>query len=382
MSPKTPSQSTDDGELSAIEQVAADWMIQRDHGLTAAQHAELARWLEADERHAAVFKALEATWDLMGEARETPAIASPSAARPWRSLPWIPIGLAAAAAIAGALLWSPALPFSAWSGARYAASATTEIGALRTLHLPDGSVVQLNTDTGVDVQFTPAERRIRLARGEAHFAVAKNPARPFIVTAGDVEMRAVGTAFNVRLRSAAVEVLVTEGAVKVAATEARSGAEGAGSGNPGEGRKGPGAGPDGKPLPGTVEGPAGQNRVDGPPVLTAGHRMVVSLAPAALAQLTIAPPEAAAVEPQVIMQALAWQQRRLDFESTPLPEMVAEINRYNPHKLVIADPRLETQRFGGSFPAGDYDTFVRLLETNFGVVAERKGSETFLRLGR
>jgi ferric-dicitrate binding protein FerR (iron transport regulator) len=56
------------------------------------------------------------------------------------------------------------------------------------------------------------------------------------------------------------------------------------------------------------------------------------------------------------------------------------MNRYNRHKLVIADPRLNTQRFGGSFPAGDCEPIVRMLEANFGVVAERGTDETRLRL--
>ena len=56
------------------------------------------------------------------------------------------------------------------------------------------------------------------------------------------------------------------------------------------------------------------------------------------------------------------------------------MNRYNRHQLVVVDPRLTERRFGGSFPAGDYETVVRMLETNFGVVAERKDGETWLRL--
>jgi len=79
---------------------------------------------------------------------------------------------------------------------------------------------------------------------------------------------------------------------------------------------------------------------------------------------------------------LAWQEHRLDFDATPLVEIVAEINRYNRHKLAIADARLNDQRFGGSFPAGDYETFVRMLEANFGVVAERGSGVTRLRLKR
>jgi transmembrane sensor len=384
MSPGAPSHPADDGELSAIEQVAADWIIQRDHGLTAAQEAELARWLAADGRHAAVFAALDATWNLMGEAPAASSVAPGREERRQRSVAWIPIGLAAAAAVVFGFFWSsPPAYFSAGSNAMFATSATTKIGGFRTLDMPDGSVVQLNTDSRVDVQFTRAERRVRLSRGEAHFTVAKDSARPFFVTAGDIEMRAVGTAFNVRLHAATVEVLVTEGSVQVAAPDARSEEQGAPRRAGGlelaetEAGRTQGAGPEVLPRPGLRLAAAGE-AVAAPPLLTAGQRIVVPLAPRSL---VLALPEIAPVEPQAIKQALAWQQRRLDFESMPLPGMVAEINRYNRHKLVIVDSSLEAHRFGGSFPAGDYETFVRLLEANFGVIAERRRGETLLRVG-
>jgi transmembrane sensor len=80
-----------------------------------------------------------------------------------------------------------------------------------------------------------------------------------------------------------------------------------------------------------------------------------------------------------IQRALAWQERRLDFVSVPLSTMVAEFNRYNRHKLVIADLALESQHFGGSFRADDPIGFVRVLEANFRVVAEPREGETHLR---
>lgn len=375
MPPQTPSSLTDDGEWDPIEQVAANWMIQRDHGLSASQAAEFARWLQADHRHAAAFEALAATWELMGDTPVSPAtIAEENAGRAhhWR---WIPAGLAAAAAIAGGVFWSAySKSAAARSVAPFATLATTEIGAWRKVDLPDGSVIQLNTNSQIEVSYTSVARRVLLARGEAHFTVAKNPERPFLVTAGDVEMRAVGTAFNVRLDPSAVEVIVTEGTVKVGAPEKES--------KPAtleEPRT------DGTPRADADVSPGTRARVDASltitetsPLLSAGHRLVVPLN----AGFDQPPLVSAPVDAQAIKQALAWQERRLYFESTPLPQMVAEINRYNRHQLVIVDPQLETHRFGGSFPAGDYEAFVRLLETNFGVVAERLGDETRLRLGR
>ena len=94
-------------------------------------------------------------------------------------------------------------------------TAETAIGALQKLDLPDGSVALLNTDSAIDTAFTATERRVRIVRGEVFFTVAKDAARPFVVTAGTVAVRAVGTAFNVQRHHGSVEVLVTEGRVRV-----------------------------------------------------------------------------------------------------------------------------------------------------------------------
>ena len=373
MPPKIPPLPPE--SLDAIELAAADWLVLKDHGLTAAQELDFARWLALDPRHADVFRALESTWSMLGEHRvapprelrnrkverldPTPLVRMegppPRGPRTTRrsSLQTSGLGLrrgpfrwstslAAAAAIAvGLFAWQrfaprePAAPFHS--------VATTEIGALRQLDLPDGSIVRLNTDSAVEIAYTAAERRVKLARGEAHFSVAKNPHRPFIVSASGVDVRAVGTAFNVRLRPESVDVLVTEGKVNVAALHA-------------------------SPPVAAAASTAADT------FLIAGQRTSFPLVPAA------APVPVATLPEAGIKQALAWQERRLDFDSATLAEMVAEINRYNHHKLIIADARLELRRFGGSFPAGDYETFVRLLENNFGVIAERRDHETLLRL--
>ena len=250
--------------------------------------------------------------------------------------------LAAAAGVAvGFFIWQTPTSYPAPD---FTLTASTEVGAMRKLPLPDGSVVQLNTDSAITVQFTRTERRVQLVRGEAHFQVAKNPACPFIVNAGTVNVRAVGTAFDVRRRPEAVEVLVTEGKVRVNDS-----------------------------IGGQSRLPASATNADDS-LLVAGERAYIFTGASA------APAKVVAVAPVEIGQVLAWQSRRLEFVATPLAEMVEEFNRYNRHKLVIADPRLATRRFGGTFPAGDYEEFVRLLESDFDVVAERDQNEIRLRL--
>jgi len=343
LQPNVHNVGEDDDTIRATEQKAADWLVARDRGLTRSQQAGLVAWLRADARHAKSFAELEETWTRLGQLRETVPGVPAAAGGPGRrgKLIWLVTGLAAAAALA--FMWvngsrpAPGAP-------DYSLAATTDIGESRRLTLPDGSNVQLNTESAVVVRLTGAERRVQLLRGEAHFQVAKNPVRPFIVSAGAVAVRAVGTAFDVRLQPEAVEVLVTEGRVRV-----NSAANGAS----------------------LLTAPAASS---GEPLLVAGQRAVVSTSATTAASAAVA-----VLDPAEMGQATSWQSGRLEFVATPLASIVDEFNRYNRHKLVIADPRLAARRFGGTFLVGDHEELVRVLEANFGVVAERGATTTKLR---
>jgi transmembrane sensor len=335
-------------EADAIEVTAAVWLGRRDRGMSEAETATFMRWLQQDARHAEVFAELDDTWKSFnrlrvarpaGTDRPDADLLAPRRRRRHRAL-WGAAALtAAAAAVFLALAWPRV------SGTNLRQSVVTAVGAFQKMDLPDGSVVQLNTDSAIDVQYTAGERCVRLVRGEAHFSVAKNPDRPFIVSAGQVAVRAVGTAFNVRLRPSAVEVLVTEGKVQV-----NDSVQG-----------------------GSLLMPRAEEPI---PLLVAGERATIPvMAVTGRAAAAVAP-----VAPVEVERALAWQERRLEFEDVPLADVVAEFNRYNTHQLVIDDPRLETRRFGGTFRADGYPAFVRLLETTFGVTAERSEGRTILRL--
>jgi transmembrane sensor len=123
------------------------------------------------------------------------------------------------------------------------------------------------------------------------------------------------------------------------------------------------------------------------PVLVSGERLVLPVAdpaegtagPALSATAPAIVREVAAAD---IQRALAWQERRLEFEDLPLAEVVAEFNRYNRTRIVIADPALHARRFSGTFRADGYEPFVRLLEENFGVVVERGPPGIALRAAR
>lgn len=184
----------------------------------------------------------------------------------------------------------------------------TKVGERRAISLDDGSTLELNTDSQVRVRLGKAERRLTLDRGQAMFAVAHDAARPFIVTAGDTSVRAIGTRFEVWRDKDAVRVTLAEGKVQV--TKAKT-------------------------------GDAQQAK---PVILTAGARLEVS-------KTRIAAP--VAVD---IAAATGWTQGRLTFKETRLADAAAEVNRYSRRQVIVA-PALADQRFNGVFDTGDTESF-------------------------
>src|SRR5690606_5816750 len=97
-----------------------------------------------------------------------------------------------------------------------AGSYETAIGKSALVELPDSSKAILNTGTLIRTRYSDTRRYIVLERGEAHFTVAKDAGRPFIVHAGGKVIQAVRTAFNVKLQSDnQVALVVTEGRVAI-----------------------------------------------------------------------------------------------------------------------------------------------------------------------
>jgi transmembrane sensor len=331
-----------------IDREAAEWFGRREGGLTAAQEQEFQRWLAADARHAAHYHQFHETWSLLAEVEDRipiPAgVASDWVRRARRFSRILSPALAAAAVFAlGVFVWQrpPA------DTVRY--SVATEIAGMKKIELPDGSIIRLNGDSAVAIDFTRSERRVALQRGEAHFTVAKSPSRPFVVSVAGLSVRAVGTAFNVALNSAqgGLEVLVTEGQVSVVeATKRQS----------------------------VLPSPTNTH-----PVVTAGEKAVVKIG-SSLLEAPVA--TVFRVPTAEIEQALAWQNKPLEFDDKPLFDVIAEFNRYNHHQIVIHDPALGRRTFGGVFRADNYEDLVLLLENRFDVVAKRSGNTTVLRLRR
>ena len=329
-----------------VDQQAAAWVLRTDRGLTAAEQDEFLQWLAADRRHGAALARHKRNWDRLNRLgqwlpehspRPNPDLLAPrpqpAFTMPARRRTWLAPLAVAAALLLGLYAWRSRLVPPA------APDAPPVIADITTRTLEDGSVVELNRGALISVLYTPGERRVQLERGEAHFTVAKNKERPFIVSAGGVAVRAVGTAFNVRLEAATVDVLVTEGVVQVRQ-------------------------PDAQLSPLNAQ----------PLSLSVGERTSVPLAGATL------PPEVVPVSKAQMERILAWQPRLLDFTATPLAGVVGEFNRHNaPIRIVIADPALAGMEVSASLRSDNVEGFIRLLEAGFGVRAERDTDTITLR---
>jgi transmembrane sensor len=195
--------------------------------------------------------------------------------------------------------------------------------------LADGSLVEFNQGAEIAVDFSPELRNVDLLKGEAHFEVTRDTSRPFVVTAGRVRVRAVGTAFAVRFDAEAVEVLVTEGRVSV---------------------------DDGTSRKETVP----------PAEVAAGFKVVVS-STRDETQVEVRP-----MTDFDFGERLAWRGRRLEFSGTPLRDAIMRFNTRNRVQLLIGDPSIEDLLVSGIFRADNVEGFVRLMEGSFGVRAERR----------
>lgn len=326
----------------AILEAASAWLARRDRGLSAAEQDDYMQWLRADPRHAEALQqhaaALERMmqlyeWTPAHDTEPNPDLFAPPPARHRAWWGWVSVGLAAAAAIALVFVLTRPAPESA----AVAAAPRSYLRVNERLALPDGSRVELKDGTQLVVQYSETERRVKLTGGEAHFSVWKDKARPFVVDAAGVEVRAVGTAFNVRLDPRDVQVIVTEGRVQ-------------------------------------VEQPAAAVPV-APAYVSVGQQAVVALAqPVA--------PTISGVTNEDIARELAWQAPRLEFNETPLADAVAEFNRLNRHQIELGDPALGALRIGGTFRPDNVEAFIRMLaaEPAFGLRAEPAGeNRTLLR---
>lgn len=326
---------------------AADWLVRCDRGLTAAEQDAYLDWLRRDPGHGPLLRRMDGLWGRLNRlalwrprhsARPNADLLSARPPRPTaRVVLWSAVGsVALAAALAlGLFLASDARDSRKADALLTQGDGATAQGGVRPLPgvvrrepeglvLPDGSSVRFAAGTRLEVSFGAAERRVRMGVGQAHFTVAKDPRRPFVVETSRGSVRAVGTAFDVKQEERTLAVTVTEGLVRLDA-------ESAGAVHTGVA--------------------AGQRAV-----VVAGALPVVS---------DLSPPD--------VERETSWLSLHLEFIDLPLREVLAEFSRHKPHALKLADPSIGEVRIGGTFRADQAEAFASLLEKRFGFSVERTG---------
>lgn len=313
-----------------IEERATQWVARMDRGdLDAAEQLELSTWLAADPRRQGALLRAQAAWAMLDRA-SIAAHAQPSPGKsPLRTFGRREI-LVAGGALAASLAGVVALPSILGERPRRS-RISTALGEVRRMPLDDGSVALVNTSSDVDVAFRAKRRSIRVAKGEAWFQVAPDPDRPFVVDAGPVRARALGTAFSVRRAEDGALIQVTEGTVEAWSTS--------------------------RP----------EERIK----LAAGTKAFIGD--------DVGPEGIAEAVPQ-IERSLAWRSGQVVLDGDTLGEAVREFNRYNQQQLVVLDDQLAQERLVGSFRTNEPESFARAVASMFGgTVIE---SDTEIRIER
>jgi transmembrane sensor len=353
-------------ENDAIEIAAAEWIVRlQQSGLSLDEVSEWQRWMRSDEKHAAVFKRLEEWWDKF-DAIEVPPHPSSRALSSDAYDGSVPVGEwlrsdEGASKTSDAHRRYPTRAFTAAACAVLACVAVTAgvlyrggmrqtelarqmietaVGENRSVTLADGSSVALGGHTRMSFSLRANVREIVLEDGEAFFAVAKDPSRPFQVHAGNATVTAVGTEFDVRRSDDRVTVAVVEGRVMVQ--------------------------PMAPVMP--VSWLPASRPVGHAAALAAGERTTVNRS---------------GVESTSVLtnaqSAIEWQDGRLAFEGESLRYVVLDVNRYSSKPIVVADEKTAALRITGTISNSNVLGWVKSLQPALGVRAEIEPNRIVLR---
>ena len=332
-----------------IMEDAASWMALLDSDrCNEADRISFARWLDEDPTHRWAFEELSAVWarlrtlsdvePLLQQEKVVPlSSASPSLAQiPAASAPqrdWSAIAAMAivAVGIVAHLLLSPV-----------SETITTAVGESREVVLADGSVLELNARTTMDITIYDQKRAVNLVEGEAVFHVAAD-ARPFVVANEHCSIAALGTTFSVDVANDMLEVSVIEGRVAVTTSE--------------------------QPLPLTeYDSDIGVRFAAEAALLGAGELLEVSGSNQKQRWLGT----------EEFRKRLSWRNGVVEFENQPLHAVVEEMRRYMHVSIHVADSELSGIRISGRFETGDHRGFLTQLNETYNIIVDDRNADWIL----
>ncbi|MFL1546920.1 FecR family protein [Pseudomonas sp. O39] len=291
----------------AQEQAALDWLSLLHDQPSSGDQATFSRWLRADPAHVEAYSRAQVLWELSEVPARTladeDAVALQGYLNSMNSSKRSRVARGAGAlAMAACLLVMVSLG-AGWQPSRwvddFGADYVTAPGEVKTVTLADQTRVTLDADSAIAVDFSHGERHIQLRRGAGFFRVT-HTGQPFVVEAGSGEVRVLGTQFEVRLQPAGAQVTVLSGRVGV--TPSRQGPQ---------------------------------------QVLTAGQ------------QVAYADGVADALHAVDSESRLAWRDGWLNYYKAPLAEVVQDLSRYYPGRILLLNDEMAAKRVSGSFPSKD-----------------------------
>jgi transmembrane sensor len=304
-----------DAELDRME-AAADWLIWlQDAGDDEAAIAAWLKWCDADAQNLAAFRRAQVIWHAAEPGQVHAGLTSPAAATVDRN-PRHPVGWRTYVPIAASALLIAAIGGAVWKTTLRGTDGTPEsfatpVATVSTSVLPDGSTVDLGARSRVTTHYSASVRGVTVESGEAFFTVTKDVRRPFVVSAGGVQVTAIGTAFNVQHSEDRVVVAVREGTVH---------------------------------LTSAADNGTSPDLNSGHLVLDAGQEAIVTPNKHRIA-----------VRPINRGDAASWRDGVLKYENEPLAAVAADLNRYSRRRIVVNDPALRDLPFTGTVFIGSVD---------------------------
>lgn len=341
---------------------AMDWLMRlSDDDVDESVVAEWSRWYQAQKGNKAAFDTLQefseqcdGLLDDRSRAARIQAMATAPSWHPMRGLiarvdEWVRAhsptpSFFSLGALSAACLIAVAITLPRGYGER-SADATVQDPIAQTLNvretlLPDGSKIELAPKSSIEVAYSDDQRLLQLSSGEGYFSVAPNKNRPFVVKVGDLNVRAVGTEFNIRRTEGRVVVTVTKGTVDVY------------------------VGPGDQPASAFASGP-----VPGGVRVSEGNEVT----------WTGRVPMVASIDAK---HAATWRQGRLEYIQEPLVSVVADINRYSAREIVIRDKNVGQLTFTGTVLTDNTEEWLHSLPGVFPVTISSDGSHEYLDVDR
>jgi transmembrane sensor len=350
-----------------IEEEAGEWLIKLDGdtALSAEEREALVEWLKRSARHKAALYDLAEFWGKMNILTELAVpLGSHESQAEKETIDFAPPGIFTFNRVSMAMVMfmlCAVITFTFWQHTPNSLSDSnglyaTIVGQQQTTTLADNSVIQLNTNSQIEVKYDKHFRNVYLLQGEGHFSVAKDPDRPFRVYAGDGMIQAVGTAFSVHLKHQDISITVTEGQVALTAVNEMKIAS---------------SDPDIESNSQVIAASGEKTRTGNLGTLVAGQSTVMKHLAMKESKVKTSLDSIQTIEEPELARRLSWRDGLLIYSGETLEEVVTDISRYTTVSIEIVDPEVKTIKIGGQFKVGETDAMFDVLEENFGLHVKR-----------